>query len=145
DVHLLVRLSSAVSLLLVVVSRGGRSLQCKFPRRWDASDLPLWRLLLVSFGTGCLLLCLEVAWFRFLPLYVASSPTAFAIMLAVVLAGIGFGSIVAGAIHRGSARLNHLLPVLLLLAAVATLLSYVFFPESLAHSRTGVFDLSWRA
>ena len=42
--------------------------------------------------------------------------------------GIGFGSIVAGAIHRGSARLNHLLPALLLLAAIATLLFYLFFP-----------------
>ncbi len=136
---------AAVIALLVARYSGDISLQSKFPRRWDASDLPLWRLLLVSFGTGCLLLGLEVAWFRFLRLYVASSPTAFAIMLAVVLAGIGFGSIVAGAIHRGSARLNHLLPVLLLLAAIATLLSYLFFPENLAQSRTGVFDLPWRA
>ena len=66
-------------------------------------------------------------------------------MLAVVLAGIGFGAIVAGAIHRNTARMDHLLPVLLLLAAIATLLCYLFFPENLAQSRTGVFDLSWRA
>src|SRR5205809_5631102 len=45
---------------------GDISLQSKFPRRWDASDLPLSRLLLVSFGTVRLLLCLEVAWFRVL-------------------------------------------------------------------------------
>ena len=120
------------------------SLHSKFPLRLDASYRAPWRLLLVSFGTGCILLCLEVVWFRFLRLYVASSPTTFAIMLAVVLAGIGFGGIVAGVIHRGSGRLNDLLPVLLLLAAIASLLSYLLFPERLAQTRTGVFDLSWR-
>jgi spermidine synthase len=114
-----------------------------FPLRLDVRyQLPR-RLLFVSFGTGCILLALEVIWFRFLRLYVASSPTAFAIMLAVVLAGIGLGSIVAGTIHRRSARLNRLLPVLLLLAAILTLLSYVFFPGELILARTGVFDLRW--
>src|SRR5438128_3305538 len=114
-----------------------------FPLRFDASYLPPCRLLFVSFGTGCILLSLEVIWFRFLRLYVASSSTAFAVMLAVVLAGIGLGGIGAGAVHRGSARLNHLLPVLLLLAAILTLLSYLFFPGELIQARTGVFDLKW--
>jgi spermidine synthase len=136
---------AAVIALLVARHTGDASPQPKFPLRLDASYRPPWRLLVVSFGTGCIFLCLEVVWFRFLHLYVASSPTAFAIMLAVVLAGIGFGGIFAGAIHRGSARLNHLLPILLLLAAIAALLSYLFFPENVAQSRAGVFDLSWRA
>src|SRR6266403_2350040 len=136
---------AAVIALLVAKYSGDMSSLSKFPLRLDASYRPPWRLLLVSFGTGCILLCLEVVWFRFLHLYVASSPTAFAIMLAVVLAGIGFGGIVAGTIHRGSARLNHLLPVLFLLAAIAALLSYLFFPENVAQSRSGAFDRSWRA
>ena len=72
----------------------------KFPLTFDASYRPPWRLLFVSFGTGLILLALEVIWFRFLRLYVASSPTAFAIMLAMVLAGIGAGSLVAGAVFR---------------------------------------------
>src|SRR5436309_10005281 len=135
--------AAAMALLLARFS-GDMSLRSKFPLRLDASHRAPWRLLLVSFGTGCILLCLEVVWFRFLRLYIASSPTTFAIMLAVVLAGIGFGGIVAGVIHRGSGRLNDLLPVLLLLAAIAALLSYLFFPERLAQTRTGVFDLSWR-
>ena len=135
--------AAAMALLLARFS-GDMSLRSKFPLRLDASYRAPWRLLLVSFGTGCILLCLEVVWFRFLRLYVASSPTTFAIMLAVVLAGIGFGGIVAGVIHRGSGRLNDLFPVLLLLAAIAALLSYLFFPERLAQTRTGVFDLSWR-
>ncbi len=135
--------AAAIALVLARFS-GDMSPHSKFPLRLDASYRAPWRLLLVSFGTGCILLCLEVVWFRFLRLYVASSPTTFAIMLAVVLAGIGFGGIVAGVIHRGSGRLNDLLPVLLLLAAIAALLSYLFFPERLAQTRTGVFDLSWR-
>jgi spermidine synthase len=136
---------AAVTAVLVGRYRAGASPDSKFPLRFEARYRPPWRLLFVSFGTGCVLLCLEVVWFRFLRLYVPSSPTAFAIMLAVVLAGIGLGGIVAGAIHRGSARLNHLLPVLLLLAAITTLLSYLLFPEHLVQSGTEVFDVSWRA
>jgi len=45
-----------------------------------------WKLLLVSLGTGALFLGLEVIWFRFMRLYVASSSTAFCTMLAVMLA-----------------------------------------------------------
>jgi spermidine synthase len=114
-----------------------------FPLRLDVRyQLPR-RLLFVSFGTGCILLALEVIWFRFLRLYVASSSTAFAIMLAVVLAGIGLGSIVAAAIHRRSTQLNHLLPVLLLSAAILTLLSYLFFPSELIPAHADVFALHW--
>src|SRR5262249_8881332 len=114
---------------------GDMSPHSKFPLRIEASYRPPWRLLLISFGTGCILLCLEVVWFRFLRLYVPSSPPAFAIMLAVVLAGIGFGGFVSGALHRRSIRPNHLLSVLLLLAAIATLLSYWFFPPALVQMR----------
>jgi spermidine synthase len=122
---------------------GARLLQRTFPLRVDARYRPPWGLLLISFGTGSVLLALEVIWFRFLRLYVASSPTAFAIMLAVVLAGIGFGGVAAGAIHHRSRPLNRLLPLLLVLAALATLLSYLFFPGELIQARAGVFDLRW--
>ena len=118
--------------------------QRTFPLRLDVRYRLPWRLLFVSFGTGCILLALEVIWFRFLRLYVASSPTAFAIMLAVVLAGIGFGGLAAGAIHRRSAQLNQFLPVLLLLAAIAVLLSYLFFPGEAIRTPAGAFSLaSW--
>src|SRR5947199_5320138 len=138
--------SIAAATALLVARRDGAALPAarhSLPLRLTITYRPPWRLLFVSFVTGGILLCLEVVWFRFLRLYVASSSTAFSIMLAVVLAGIGFGGIVAGVIHRGSGRLNDLFPVLLLLAAIAALLSYLFFPERLAQTRTGVFDLSW--
>jgi spermidine synthase len=138
----------AAAIALFVSKRDGDTAalipERALPLRLDVSYRPPWRLLFVSFGTGAIVLCLEVVWFRFLRLYVPSSSTAFAVMLMVVLAGIGLGSIVAGAIHRRSAQLNQWLPVLLLLAAIATLFSYLFFPGELVQTRTGVFDVSWQ-
>ena len=65
-------------------------------------------------------------------------------MLAVVLGGIGLGGIAAGAINRRSAWLRQLLPALLLLAAIAVLLSYVFFPGEAVRTPAGAFSLtSW--
>src|SRR5438876_5010884 len=122
---------AAVIALLVARYSGDMSLPSKFPLRFDASYRLPWRLLLVSFGAGCIFLVLEMIWFRFLRLYLASSPTAFAIMLAIVLAGIGAGAILGGTIHRSSARPNQLLPVLLLSTGILILLSYVFFPGEL--------------
>src|SRR6266704_150730 len=138
----------AAAIALLVARRDGDTAALNperiFPLRLTAKYRPPWRLLFASFGTGGILLCLEVVWFRFLRLYVASSSTAFAVMLAVVLAGIGVGSIVAGAIHRRSARSNQRLPVLLLLAAIAALLSYLFFPGELVRTPAGAFDIaSW--
>jgi spermidine synthase len=113
------------------------------PLRLQINYRPPWRLLFASLGTGAILLCLEVVWFRFLRLYIASSSTAFAVMLAAVLAGIGLGSVAWGAIHRRSARTDHLLPVFLLLAAITTLLSYLFFPGNAVQTRAGSFDVAW--
>ena len=120
-----------------------RPMYSKFPLKFDASYRPPWRLLFVSFGTGLVLLALEVIWFRFLRLYVASSATAFAIMLALVLAGIGAGSLVAGAVFRSPRRSNQMLPILLLVAASLVLSSYLLFPGELIRAPTGVFDLRW--
>ena len=90
---LAVCIAAAIALLVAKYDGDTSALvpQPTFPLRLDLSYRPPWRLLIVSFGTGCILLCLEVVWFRFLRLYVPSSVTAFAVMLAVVLAGIGFG------------------------------------------------------
>ena len=103
------------------------------PARTEATGLQFslskkkpWKLLLVSLGTGVLFLSLEVIWFRFMRLYVASSSTAFCTMLAVVLVGIGLGGLTASAIRTATSR--KILPLLLLLAAIGALLSYVFFP-----------------
>jgi predicted membrane-bound spermidine synthase len=115
-----------------------------FPLRFSAGYRPPSRLLFVSFGAGLIFLALEVIWFRFLRLYVASSPTAFSIMLAVVLAGIGLGALVGGATHRFCTRLsNQFLPMLLLGVTILVGLSYLLFPGELIPAPTGVFDLRW--
>ena len=115
----------------------------KFPLRFDVSYRPPLALLAVSFGTGLIFLALEVIWFRFLRLYVASLPTAFAIMLATVLAGIGIGGLVAGVVFHSSRRPKQVLAILLLAAAILVLLSYLLFPGELIRAPTGVFDLRW--
>jgi spermidine synthase len=115
-----------------------------FPLRLNVRYRLPWRLLFLSFGTGCTLLALEVIWFRFLRLYVAPSSTAFAIMLAVVLAGIGLGSVAWGVVQRWSAQAGGLLSVFLLLAAVLVPLAYLFFPGEAIQTSAGPFNLaSW--
>jgi len=111
--------------------------------RWLRFDYQLpWPLLTASFGAGCVLLALEVIWFRFLRLYVASSATAFSVMLAVVLAGIGLGGIFSGTLSKQIKQ--SALPILLVIAAVLTLVCYVFFPiPKLAASEKNFYLESW--
>ena len=139
-------IAAAVALLITQIDRNTPALvpERTLPLRLCARYWPPWRMLFISFGTGCILLSLEVIWFRFLRLYVVSTPTAFAIMLAIVLAGIGLGGITAGMMFRRSARSNQLLPILLLLTALSVLLSYLFFPGEAVKTPAGAFSLaSW--
>lgn len=99
-----------------------------------------WSLLGVSMGAGAILLALEVIWFRFMRLYVASTSIAFCVMLSVVLVGIGLGSVASSLIPS---RLlgRKLLPIFLLLAAIATLVSYLFFPVPVLQGHTNAFHI----
>ncbi|PYL96790.1 MAG: spermidine synthase, partial [Verrucomicrobia bacterium] len=64
----------------------------------------------------------------------------FCTMLAVVLAGIGLGGLAASAIRMS----RKILPILFLLAAMGTLLSYVFFPVPVLQGDRKVFHIeSW--
>src|SRR2546429_3924063 len=103
-------IAAAVALLITQVDRNTGALvpERTLPLGLVARYWPPWRMLFISFGTGCILLSLEVIWFRFLRLYVVSTPTAFAIMLAIVLTGIGLGGIAAGGMFRRPARSNQL-------------------------------------
>jgi spermidine synthase len=101
-----------------------------------------WRLLIVSFGAGCILLTLEIVWFRFLRLYVASSATAFSLMLAIVLAGIGLGGIASGALLKRMRK--SALPILLVTAAILTLVCYILFPvPTLGENEKNFYLESW--
>ena len=112
----------------------------RFRWRLSLGIRPPWRLLFVSMGAGAVLLGLEVIWVRFLRLYVASTSIAFSVMLAVVLAGIGLGSIGASLLPQGRLPRRQLLPILLMLSAGATLLSYLFFPVPVQPPNIPTFD-----
>jgi spermidine synthase len=139
---------AAVIALILATKIGGETLTASptkaATQRWLRFDYRLpWRPLLVSFGAGCILLTLEVVWFRFLRLYVASSATAFSVMLATVLAGIGLGGVASGALSNKQ-RQSALLPILLIVAAILTLFCYVFFPiPRLAENEKNFYLESW--
>src|SRR5882724_12524055 len=117
----------------------------RFRLRLSLGKRPPWSLLFVSMGAGAILLGLEVIWFRFMRLYVASTSTAFCVMLAVVLVGIGLGSVTSSVIPRRLASPRKLLPILLLAAAIGTLLSYLFFPVPVLQGNTNAFHVeSWQ-
>ena len=85
------------------------------------------RLLAAAFGQGAVILSLEVVWFRFLLLYYNGTSLIFAMMLAIVLAGISFGGFFAS---RWSVRYQNSyrhLRSLFLLGAICIPLTYVGF------------------
>lgn len=86
-----------------------------------------WRLLAAVFVSGGLLLALEVVWFRFLELFVWNSGASFALMLAVVLAGIGIGGRGAGIWLRARPDADRFAGPVALLAGVVTVFGYRSF------------------
>ncbi len=97
------------------------------PPRAGSALLPV-HLLLASLLCGLALLGLEVTWFRFLHLYVINSALTFAVMLALLLAAGGLGSLLVAAVlfvwRDAGARIAWLLAAL---SAGAVVLSYWFF------------------
>jgi spermidine synthase len=102
---------------------------------------PPWNLLLVSAGSGAILLGLEVIWVRFLRLYVASSSIAFCIMLAVVLLAIGLGAVASSVIARRLILPQKVVASVLFLGGIGTLVSYLLFPLPAPQSGTQAFDI----
>src|SRR5256886_733492 len=138
--------AAAIALLLVKKDGAAGTLTAS-PRarpRWLRLDYRLpWRPLFASFGAVCILLTLEVVWFRFLRLYVASSATAFSLMLAIVLAGIGLGGIASGGLLKRMRQ--SALPILLVVAAILTLLCYILFPvPKLGEGEKNFYLESWK-
>ncbi len=95
-------LAGAVALAL---ARGGAT---NVPGAWTqpGSDPPASSKALAlgaaAFGCGFVLLALEVVWFRFLFLFARPDPLVFAVMLGVVLSGLGLGGLLASAwLRRG--------------------------------------------
>lgn len=115
------------------------------PTQPQAAAAPLprsvrrWRLLVAAFLCGATLLALEVVWFRFLLLFVRGSSRALAVLLAVILLGIGVGGLVGSAwLRRKSAP--QWLSVLALGAGVLVVGSYLAFGLVLDPSLDGTLN-----
>ena len=85
------------------------------------------RLLIAAAAAGFALLALEVIWFRFVILYVIATSLAFAVMLAIVLAGIGIGALIASAISSRLPDIDRYAPIVAAAAAATLVLCYSGF------------------
>jgi len=98
------------------------------------------RIVAAAFLAGLLLLALEVVWFRLLLMFVWATSETFAIMLAIVLLGIGAGGLLASAWlgrHPGESQLAS---PLALAAGAATVLSYRLLERALPPPDAGRLD-----
>lgn len=102
------------------------------------------RLLLAGFCCGAAFLALEVVWMRLLQLFVRSTSLAFAVMLAVILAGIGLGGMFAGWWLRREADGRRIAAPLALLTAAAALVSFRAFEAASGVSFDGYQTVNWR-
>jgi spermidine synthase len=102
---------------------------------------PARRLLLAAFISGGIMLSLEVVWFRFLLLVQNGTSLVFAVMLAVVLAGIGTGGLLAAWWCRRSDHAHRHLRPLSLLSGVLVVLTYRAFSWFLPASESGGQEL----
>jgi spermidine synthase len=89
------------------------------------------------FLSGFTLLALEVFWFRFLALFVQSRSASFALMLAVVLAGIAVGGLVAARWLKTDSEAHRHASLVAFAAGALGLLSYATSPWILGPHGTG--------
>lgn len=129
-----IRVTGIVSALASITAavaavQYGRSLPAteKTPAQREGAPTIPWRLLIAAGASGFALLALEVIWFRFVILFVVSTSVTFAVMLAVVLAGIGFGALVASRVLSRMPDADRFTPVVAAASVAALVLSYSGF------------------
>jgi spermidine synthase len=88
---------------------------------------PVRRLLAAALASGATLLALEVVWFRFLHLFVENTSFGFALVLSIVLGGIGVGGALAGGWLRRDPEAFRFTPAIALAAGAFTAGSYRIF------------------
>ena len=140
------------ALLAALISLAAAALALRLAPRASAADqaeprpasvgpgVPRQALLLLAcaFITGLSLMALEVVWFRFLLLFFYPTSMNFAVLLAVVLTGIGAGSLFAASRLRRAREFQNLLVPAVVLAGASVILCYRFFlPALLVASLLG--------
>ncbi len=101
---------------------------------------PIRQYLAAAFLSGFCLLALEVVWFRFLMLFISGHSESFALILAVVLAGIAFGGLFASWILRRFPAFAYEGASIVFLMGILTVLSYAAFPLFLAEQSAAVIS-----
>lgn len=91
------------------------------------TTLEVKRIMAAAFLSGGVLLALEVVWFRFLLLLQTGTTVMFAVMLGVVLAGLGLGGIAASAWSRAGWHPGTAARLAAAGAAIALVLGYATF------------------
>ncbi len=86
-----------------------------------------WRMLCAIFLIGMLLLALEVIWFRFLLLTKSGTSVTFAVMLALVLTGIGLGGLFSSWLYKRQLSITSYSNELALLGGIFTAVTYICF------------------
>ena len=108
--------------------------------RLPLSSLPL---LAAAFLSGGTLLALEVIWFRTLSHFMAPTSEVFASMLAVVLAGIGMGGLLASWWLRVKSDADDQVPLVALGSGAVTMYSYAILPASVERLAGLAPGTSW--
>jgi len=86
-----------------------------------------YRYLCVAFVSGAVMLALEVVWFRFLLLTYTGTGLTFAVMLTVVLLGMGLGGLAAGKLAQESERCERWLPHVTAFSGLMVVATYYGF------------------
>jgi spermidine synthase len=136
-------LTAAVAMLLFAREREKAGVAA-FETPFSDPALPLslagWRLLAAAFLSGGILLALEVVWFRFMTLFVISTGLAFTFMLAVILAGIGVGALIAGFLLGIHPAMSRFAGVVALACGILCIANYVAFQIGLPNA---LWTLEW--
>ncbi len=143
-------LSFAAAAVALALSLGaGRGSTSAAPKPGPA-PIPArgWALAAAAFLSGGILLALEVVWFRILLLFTHPSSLAFALMLAVVLAGIGGGGLVAGSWLKRDPHAFRYATLMAFLSGAVCIASYIAFPRVVAAYSGTVYivapkDILW--
>lgn len=135
-----------VAALLDLIAAGGAlgiaryfsgSREALSPKLDGYPNFRAWCLLGAAFLSGAVLLALEVVWFRFLHLFVPATTLVFAVMLSVVLTGIGVGGGLAARWLRRHAGAFRTLPALALGSGILTVVTYWAFVYVVTPFGTG--------
>jgi spermidine synthase len=136
------RAAALGNLVALALALGlARSLDAEAAAAPRAAGAPLSRrahaLLAAAFAFGAILLALEVVWFRLLLLKILGNSLAFAILLAVVLAGIALGGLAGSAWLSRAAGAARALPAVALASGALCVVTYALHGLGLAAAPAG--------